>query len=457
MRFLPRAAAAAALFAPAVATAQVAPVVGDWYGGLAAGGGQLPLVFHIKADGTATLDSPAQNARGMPASVVVMGGKVRFALGSTAAAFEGTLSPDGKTLSGQWMQGGASAPLVMSRTPPVAPAGPSRPQTPKPPFPYKAEDVTYANPASGLKLAGTLTLPEGPGPFPAVLLITGSGPQDRDETLYGHKPFLLIADALTRKGVAVLRVDDRGVGGSAAFTGPSTLADNARDAAAGLAWLRARPEIDKTRVGLLGHSEGGTVAIQTAAEDPKIAFLILTSTPGGTGGKLVVDQVEAILKASSVPDAQVQSAVAAQRELIAIVASPQEATTALPAMNAVFDRQGLPADAPSRKQLPIMLSSHYRSMVRFDPAPYLAKIRAPVLAIGGDKDLQVLADTSLPAIKAALPAGADTTVVALPGLNHLLQTARTGLPNEYATIEETLAPAALSAIVDWTATKAKAK
>lgn len=457
MRFLPRAAIAAALFAPAVAAAQVAPVAGDWYGGLAAGGGQLPLVFHIKADGTATLDSPAQNARGLPASVVVIGGKVRFALGSTAAAFEGTLSPDGKTLSGQWMQGGASAPLVMSRTPPVAPAGPSRPQTPKPPFPYKAEDVTYANPASGLKLAGTLTLPEGPGPFPAVLLITGSGPQDRDETLYGHKPFLLIADALTRKGVAVLRVDDRGVGGSASFAGPSSLADNASDAAAGLAWLRARPEIDKTRVGLLGHSEGGTVAIQTAAEDPKVAFVVLMSTPGGTGGKLIVDQVEAILKASGAADAQVQSAVAAQRELITIVASPQETATALPAMNAVFDRQGLPADAASRKQLPIMLSSHYRSMVRFDPAPYLAKIRAPVLAIGGDKDLQVSAVTSLPAIKAALPAGADATLVALPGLNHLLQTARTGLPNEYATIEETLAPAALTAIVDWTVTKAKAK
>lgn len=457
MRFLPRAAIAAALFAPAVAAAQVAPVAGDWYGGLAAGGGQLPLVFHIKADGTATLDSPAQNARGLPASVVVIGGKVRFALGSTAAAFEGTLSPDGKTLSGQWMQGGASAPLVMSRTPPVAPAGPSRPQTPKPPFPYKAEDVTYANPASGLKLAGTLTLPEGPGPFPAVLLITGSGPQDRDETLYGHKPFLLIADALTRKGVAVLRVDDRGVGGSAPFAGPSSLADNASDAAAGLAWLRARPEIDKARVGLLGHSEGGTVAIQTAAEDPRVAFVVLMSTPGGTGGKLIVDQVEAILKASGAADAQVQSAVAAQRELIAIVASPQDSAAALPAMNAVFDRQGLPADAASRKQLPIMLSSHYRSMVRFDPVPYLAKIRAPVLAIGGDKDLQVSAATSLPAIKAALPAGADATTIALPGLNHLLQTSRTGLPNEYATIEETLAPAALSTIVDWTVTKAKAR
>lgn len=458
MRFLPRAAVAAALFAPAVASAQVAPVAGDWYGGLAIGGGQLPLVFHVKADGTATLDSPAQNARGLPASVVVMGGKVRLALGSTAAAFEGTLSPDGKTLTGQWTQGGASAPLIMSRTPPAAPAGPNRPQTPKPPFPYKAEDVTYANPVSGLKLAGTLTVPQGAGPFPAVLLITGSGAQDRDETLYGHKPFLLIADALTRKGVAVLRVDDRGVGGSAAFPGPATLDDDAGDVAAGLAWLRARPEIDKARVGLLGHSEGGSVAMRAAAGDPKVAFVVLMSAPGGTGAKLIVEQVEAILKASGATDAQIQTSTTTQRVLLEIVGSPQEPATALPAMNALLDRQGVPADAASRRQLPVMLSAHYRSMVRFDPAPYLAKIRAPVLAIGGDKDLQVPAGPNLAAIKAGLPAGTDATTKTLPGLNHLLQTARIGLPGEYASIEETMAPAALAAIVDWTiahATKPK--
>jgi pimeloyl-ACP methyl ester carboxylesterase len=451
MRLLPRAALAAALLVPGVAAAQVAPIAGDWYGTL---DGKLPVVFHIKADGTATLDSPAQNALGLKASVVAIGGKVRLTLAALPIAFEGTASADGKMLEGQLTQNGGSAPLIMSRTPPAPAAAPAaapiRPQTPKPPFPYRAEDVTYANPATGLKLAGTLTLPKGAGPFPAVLLITGSGAQDRDETIYGHKPFLLIADALTRKGLAVLRVDDRGMGGSVAFPGSPTLDDDAHDVAASLAWLRARPEIDKARVGLLGHSEGGMLAIRIAADDPKLAFVVLMSTPGGTGASLVVEQVGAILKASGAGEAQVQAATKAQGELLAIVASPQDPATALPAMNAVFDRQGLPADAATRKQLPVMLSAHYRSVIRFDPMPYLARIKTPVLAIGGSKDLQVPAAANLAAIKAGLPASTEATTQQLPGLNHLLQTAGTGLPSEYGKIEETLAPAALAAIVDWT-------
>jgi pimeloyl-ACP methyl ester carboxylesterase len=450
MRFLPRAAIAATLFAPAIATAQVAPIAGDWYGLLGGGTAKAPIVLHIKADGSATLDSPAQNAIGLPASIMALGGKVRLTLTGLPVAFEGTISADGKTLEGQLTQAGTSLPLVMSRTPPAAPAGPNRPQTPKPPFPYRAEDVTYANPASSLKLAGTLTLPPGKGPFPAVLLITGSGAQDRDETILGHKPFLLIADALTRKGVAVLRVDDRGVGGSAASPGSSTLDDDARDVATGLAWLRARPEIDKARVGVLGHSEGGTLAIRAAADDPKVAFVVLLASPGGTGSDLVVSQVGAILKAQGANEAQLQATTKVQSDLLAIVASPQDDAAALASMNAVLDREGVPAQAPTRKQFPTMLSAHYRSVIRADAKPYLARIKAPVLAINGAKDVQVPAAVNLAAIKAGLPAATDATTLELPGLNHLFQTANTGLIVEYGKIEETMAPKALSAIVDWT-------
>lgn len=456
MRFLSCAAFATALLAPAVAMAQAAPIVGDWSGVLETPSGKLPLAFHIQSDGAATLDSPAQKAMGLPARAVFADGKARVDMAIGGGSFEGALSADGKTLNGQWRQGASSLPLVVTRTSTTVTAI-SRPQTPKPPFPYRAQDVSYANPASGLSMAGTLTLPPGPGPFPAALLITGSGAQDRDETIFDHKPFALIADALTRRGVAVLRVDDRGVGGSAPFAASPTLADQASDVAAGLAWLRARSEIDKTRVGLLGHSEGGTLAIQTAAADPKVAFVVLLAAPGIRGGDLIVDQLGATLKAAGAPAELVAQAQAGQREVIDIAVSAREPAEAMQALIAMLDRHAVPPDAPQRREIGAVLSPHYRAMARFDPRADLARIRAPVLALNGGKDTQVPAARNLAAIKAALPTGTDATVQELPGLNHLFQTAGTGLLGEYAVIEETMAPTALALIADWTAAHAGLK
>lgn len=456
MRFLSCAAFAAALLAPAVVMAQAAPIAGDWSGVLETPGGKLPLTFHIPADGAATMDSPAQKAMGLPARAAFTDGKARVDMAIGGGGFAGTLSADGKTLDGQWRQGASHLPLVMTRTSTTVTAI-SRPQTPKPPFPYRAEEVTYANPASGLSMAGTLTLPPGSGPYPAVLLITGSGAQDRDETIFDHKPFALIADALTRRGVAVLRVDDRGVGGSAPFAASPTLTDQASDVAAGVAWLRARPEIDKARVGLLGHSEGGTLAIQTAAADPKVAFVVLLAAPGIRGGDLIVDQLGATLKAAGAPADLVAQAQAGQREVIDIVVSPRGPAEALQALTAVLDRHAVPADAPQRREIAAVVTPHYRAMARFDPRADLARIRAPILALNGGKDTQVPAARNLAAIKAALPAGTDATTQELPGLNHLFQTAGTGLLGEYAVIEETMAPAALAQITDWIAAHAGAR
>lgn len=456
MRFLARAAFTASLSLPAIAHAQTGPIAGDWYGTLNAGV-KVPLVFHVKPDGAAGFDSPSQNAKGLPATATFDNGKARIALTAPAAAFEGQLSADGKTLTGAWLQGGARLPLILTKDAPLAIAAPKRPQTPKPPFPYRAEDVAFANPSTGLKLAGTLTLPPGAGPFPVALMITGSGAQDRDETIFDHKPFLLIADRLTRRGVAVLRLDDRGVGGSQAAAPGATLSDAAGDVAASLAWLRARPEIDPARVGLIGHSEGGSLAIETAAHDPKIAFVVLMAAPGVAGGRLITDQVGALMKASGAPGAQVAVATDRQAQIMAAVASPLNDAETLAALNAIYDKAGLPTDAPRRGALPGLLNPHYRSFVRYDPTSDLAAVKAPVLAIGGSKDLQVPAGENLAAIKAALPAATETTVRELPGLNHLFQTARTGLPDEYGALEETLAPSALDLIVDWTAAHAGAK
>jgi len=448
MRFLPRAAFVAVLLAPVVAMAQVAPIAGDWYGTLAIPNGpKLALVFHIKPDGSATVDSPNQMAKGMPATATLADGKVAVTLSAIPAGFEGTVADDGQALKGQWLQGGGALPLTMGRTAPVL----NRPQTPKPPFPYRAEEVSYRNPASGLKLAGTLTLPEGAGPFPAVVLITGSGAQDRDETMFGHKPFLVIADALTRKGVAVLRVDDRGTGGSEkGDASAASIPAFATDVAAGVAFLRGRPDIDPARVGLLGHSEGGQVAPLVAAEDPRIAFLVLMAAPGVDGAALLVAQNRALFAASGVPADQVEILVKNRAERFAAVRDAKDADDARVRLTEVLNRQGLPPTSPERAATLTLASPAWRYFLSTNPADALAKVKVPVLAIGGSKDLQVDAKTNLAAIRAALAGDQDVTVKELPGLNHLFQTANTGLVIEYGQIEETIAPTALATIVDWT-------
>lgn len=449
MRFLPSALVAAALLAPAVALAQVAPIVGDWYGALQAGPNKLPLVFHVQADGTASVDSPAQGALGLNATAALTDGKVKLTLTLPSAAFEGQLSADGKTLAGVWLQNGATLPLTMSRTPPaVVPA--NRPQTPKPPFPYRAEEVSYLNPASGLKLAGTLTLPQGEGPFPVAVLITGSGSQDRDETLFEHKPFLVLADALTRKGVAVLRVDDRGVGGSEpGKLVAATSLDFATDVAAGVAFLRGRKDIDPARVGLIGHSEGGLIAPIVAARDPGIAFVVLLAGTGVPGSEVMKTQSRDIALAGGAPAAQAEEQAQLIADANAVALSEPDLGKVRPRVVALLRERGA-APATAEVQGRLLSLPWYRTFLALAPADHLSKVRVPVLAVNGEKDTQVSASQNLPAIKAALAGNNDVTILSLPGLNHLLQTAGTGAPSEYMQIEETIAPTALAAIVDWT-------
>lgn len=453
MRFLPPALIAAALLAPAVALAQVGPIAGDWYGDLQAGPNKLPLVFHVQADGAASVDSPAQGALGLKAKAAFADGKATLTLILPPATFEGQLSADGKTLAGNWLQNGASLPLAMSRTPPaVVPA--NRPQTPKPPFPYRAEEVSYANPASGLKLAGTLTLPQGQGPFPVAVLITGSGSQDRDETLFEHKPFLVLADALTRRGVAVLRVDDRGVGGSErGELKTATSLDFATDVAAGVAFLRDRKDIDADRVGLIGHSEGGLIAPIVAAKDPRIAFVVLLAGTGVPGSEVMKTQSRDIALAGGAPPAQAEEQARLIGEANTVALSEPDLGKVGPRVVALLTEKGAPP-ATAEVQGRLLSLPWYRAFLTLAPADYLRQVRAPVLAVNGEKDTQVSASQNLPAIKAALASNRDVTILPLPGLNHLFQTARTGAPSEYVQIEETIAPSALTAIVDWTVARA---
>lgn len=447
--------AAAAIASLATTTGALAgdltPAVGDWYGTLNAGV-SLPLVFHIKPDGSATIDSPAQGARDLPAKAVMTGRSLSLTMLQPQAVFEAELSPDGASLTGQWRQNGGNLPLSLTRT---VPAAAKRPQTPVPPFPYRAEEVAYVNPVSKLKLAGTLTLPPGKGPFPVALLITGSGPQDRDETIFGHKPFAVLADALTRKGVAVLRVDDRGVGASQAGSAKDTTADFATDVQAGVAFLRARSDIDPARVGLIGHSEGGLIAPMVAAKDPKIAFVALMAAPGVDGQTLILSQNRAISLAAGVPEDRIEANLAQSKLAFDAVRTAPDDATALARLNKLLQRPGSPTDAATIAQIRGIATPWWRAFLNSRPADALRQVKAPILAIGGARDLQVPAAENLQAIRKATAGNPDVTTRDLRGLNHLFQMSETGLPAEYGRIEQTLAPAALELLVDWTVAHAK--
>ena len=420
-------------------------VTGDWYGALEITGAKLRLVIHIAKDGDGlkgTMDSPDQGANGLKLDdVAFKDGKLTFVFKAANGSYEGTLK-DGK-FEGTWTQNGAW-PLPLSRT---KPEPPKRPQNPAKPYPYDEEEVSYESAATKSKMGGTLTLPRSKGPHPAVLLITGSGAQDRDETLMDHKPFLVLADHLTRKGVAVLRVDDRGIGKSTVGDhGKSTSADFADDALAGVEYLRTRKEIDPKKIGLCGHSEGGLIAPMCAAKSEQVAFIVLMAGPGLRGDEILAMQTELISKAAGLPDAMVARNTERNKKIYAIVREEKDDAAAQKKILDLF------ADSPEAErkgmemQVRQLVSPWFRFFMTYDPAPTLAKVKCPVFALNGEKDLQVPCKEDLEAIQKACP-HADT--LALPDLNHLFQTCKTGAPAEYAQIEETFAPAALEAISSW--------
>jgi pimeloyl-ACP methyl ester carboxylesterase len=415
---------------------------GDWRGTLSAGAVKIRVALHLGA--ASSFDSPDQGALGLPARMTSEGRRVTVTV-EKVGVFDGELSEDGSQLVGALVQGPTRTPLTLERG---VFAAANRPQTPTGPFPYESKEARYDNPQRpGVHLAGTLTVPAGPGPFPTVLLITGSGAQDRDETLFEHKPFLVLADHLTRQGVAVLRVDDRGVGGSTGASANDTTADFATDVEAGIAWLKTRSEIDSTRIGLLGHSEGGAIAPLVASRDPSIAFVVLWAGPGVSGADIIVEQVRAISVASGAPAAEADRSAHVQRAVMDAVLKAPDAEAVRAAVIQVLADHGAPT--PGETSLRQLASPWYRHFIAFDPAPVLRAVKAPVLALLGGKDVQVTASQNMPALQAALRDNPDAQVIVLPNLNHLFQTAITGSVSEYGKNEETIAPEALRTIGDW--------
>jgi pimeloyl-ACP methyl ester carboxylesterase len=435
-------------------------VEGNWQGALEVSAFKLRLVLKISKapDGklTATVDSLDQSAKDLAVDTITFqDGTLKFEMKALGASYVGTLSKDGTELTGQFTQGGV-LPLDFKRVTDASQLELKRPQTPKKPYPYTEEEVSYENKQDQVKLAATLTLPPGNGPFPAVVLITGSGPQDRNEALLGHQPFLVLADYLTRRGIAVLRADDRGVGGTSKG-GPNDTTENfASDALAGVEFLKTRKEINPKQIGLIGHSEGGMAAPMVAAKSDNVAFIVLLAGPGIPGDKLLIKQTGLI--ASSECEKEVERSLAESQNLFAIVSQEKDSLVARQKLHDAATKRAEAAKkrvdaqlASSETQSYAFATPWFRYFLSYDPRPTLMRVHVPVLAINGGKDLQVPPKEDLDGIEQALKDGGnrDYKVVLLPGLNHLFQTSRTGAPSEYAEIEETIAPIALQTVGDW--------
>jgi dipeptidyl aminopeptidase/acylaminoacyl peptidase len=439
------------------ASASAQTVAGDWIGEMN-GGFKVRVHIEQTTSGYAgTLINPSGNATTLD-QVTSDGTHLHFAISKLNLSYDGTWSAAGQTWSGT-LTFQQIYPLTLRRATPaeLAPAVHTRPQEDAikaEPEPFAQQDVTFANTAGHNVLAGTLSLPIGTGPFPAIVLIAGTGHNTRDEDVLGHKVFLVLADAFNRKGVAVLRYDKRGVGGSTGDYDAATTADFASDAEAAVTWLRAQPQIDRARVGVLGHSEGGIIAPAVAAEDARVAFVVMIAGPTIRGDHLFVQQSAMTAKAYGAPDDYIARRKAFDQTLYdAIIAAPSDAVALEQAKtlvaHGVADRIVDANEAETLAQDATRAWERY--FLAYDPAPTLARVTVPVLAVNGSLDVQVPAKENLFAARAALKGHSNATVVELPGLNHLLQDAKTGAPNEYADIEETMSPAALTLITDWVA------
>ena len=310
-------------------------------------------------------------------------------------------------------------------------------------------------------MAGTFTFPKEGGPFPAVLLITGSGPQNRNEELLGHKPFLVLSDYLTKQGIAVLRVDDRGVGKSTGDFKSATTADFVTDALAGVEFLKTRNEVNKKEIGLIGHSEGGMIAPMVAVESSDVAFIVLMAGPGLPGDSILLMQSSLISAAEGASPEDITKAEEVNRKIYQIIKTESDSVKAHNEITAIFEKyyDSLPDSEKAKtgdkntalKMLSRVETPWFKYFIKYDPRPTLEKVKCPVLAIDGSKDLQVPPKEDLAAIKEALTKGGNKNfeTIELKGLNHLFQTAKTGSPTEYNTIEETIAPIALKTIGDW--------
>lgn len=420
---------------------------GVWNGVLPVQGMKIRLVFNISSNGsvyTATVDSPDQGLKGMPVTKVdVIDRALKITIDNIGAVYEGQL--EGDSIVGKFTQMGNSLPLNLNKNVIVL----NRPQEPHKPYPYISEDVKFENKDAGIALGGTFTYPKEGKKVPAVVLITGSGAQNRDEELLGHKPFLVLSDYLTRQGIAVLRYDDRGVAESGGDFKTGTTKDFATDALAAFNYLKTRKEVDSKKIGLIGHSEGGIIAVMLAAENKDIAYIVSMAGSMLKGSDVLHLQRIALFKANGMSDQDIDKVESLNMRIQDIVeAYPIDSIN-----NNIeaFAKKAFLSESVTKEEIAVLRAFAHPWMqyfIKYDPASNIAKVKCPVLALNGDKDLQVLATPNLEVLQRLLKAD-KLTVKRYPNLNHLFQHCQTGQPQEYSQIEETLSPEVLSDIAVW--------
>ncbi len=441
-------------------------ITGQWNGILSFSGGQLRVVFNIEKTGTgytSTMDSPDQGAKGIPTTSTSFDGKtLKLTSSQMKMEFAGTYK-NAESIEGTFIQSGQSMPLNLSRKM-IEKAKVLRPQEPIKPYSYYTEEVTFKNPEADITLSGTLSLPDTKKAYPVVILISGSGPQNRDEELMGHKPFLVLADQLTKNGIGVLRFDDRGTGASKGEFKSATTEDFATDVESAIKYLQTRKEVNKKLIGLIGHSEGGVIAPMVASKNNTVKYIVLLAGTGIPGMELLLMQKEQLEKAAGESDESIAKGISMNKGAFEIVASTPsdklEAALENYYSEAAIANPDIVPDGLSKETYVKMASKQLSSpwmkyFLTYDPKVALQQVKCPVLAINGDKDLQVPSKENLQAIRSALEKGGNKqiTIKEMPGLNHLFQECTTGLPEEYGKIEQTISPKALEVVTAWLKTQ----
>ncbi|MES2411064.1 MAG: alpha/beta fold hydrolase [Bacteroidota bacterium] len=434
-------------------------IIGSWTGELEVPGAKLPLIFNIRQNGielVTTMDSPMQGAKDMPTDKTsFINNELIIDAKKFGISYKGKL--ENQTITGLFIQGGASLPLNLLRKK----EGESvlkRPQTPQPPFNYTIEEVTFTNPTEKNTLAGTLTTPSNKKDFPIVVLISGSGQQNRDAEIFGHKSFWVIADDFAKKGIGVFRVDDRGTGGSNGLSMNVTTQNFSEDTNAAVEFLAQK---GFKNIGLIGHSEGGIIAPMVASQNSKVKFIISMAGPGVPIEELMILQANALAKVSGATEEELKSGEETNKKIYSLIKN-YNGDNLTGEVQKLFasEIQKLPKEhQPDAAQIEKITLEEakkvtipwYIYFLKINPDVYWSKLKIPVLALNGSKDLQVIAKENLAGIKASLEKAKNTRfeTLELPNLNHLFQETKTGTVEEYAQLEQTIAPQVLDKMSSW--------
>jgi len=432
---------------------------GEWKATINRNGVDLRLILHINTTerGTsAMIDSPDTMAMNITLSDLTKeGDSVGYKLPVVDGVFSGTLT-DADTITGTWsVQGEDDITVTYVRSAETeTPAVRNRPQVPTEPYGYIVENVNYENPlAEGVTLAGTLTLPEGDGPFPAAILISGSGPQDRDETVFGHQPFLVLADHLTKQGIAVLRYDDRGTAQSTGDYSVATSADFATDANAAFEYLMTRTEINHESIGFVGHSEGGLIAPLAIQDNTAVSFMVMLAGPGTSSQQIVLSQNRLIALSQGTSEEVIAKSEKINIQITKAVAESSSTEDAGAKISEILTPEAMEIMGVNESQVKMIIAQNTTPWTRYflgyDPVNFVPQIEIPILALNGELDLQVPAQENLDGLRTMLKGHPDATITELKGLNHMFQHAKTGAMGEYNDIEETFSPEAMEIIAEW--------